>query len=533
MLLASGAWMLAPAALAACAASPRYKVRSVDNAQRGHLLRDFKFPDVESFTTTDIVIAGAGISGLTAAYYLAKAGHTQFRILNLDEVPGGNSTSGSNAITSYPLGAHYLPLVNEQNKVLQEFLHEHAIIRDWTEEGIPVYEEAYLCAEPNERLYLDGYWQDSLIPAATIEEKDRMEIRAFLDSMEFFRRKTGRDGKYWFDIPLDKSSVDEENRALDTITMYEWVAQQGWSSQYLMWYIDYCCRDDYGTRADRTSAWAGIHYFAGRKAKASHAESDAVLTWPEGNHFLVKCLTSGIPAERFQNNTIVFHIEEDKDGVEIHYYDIVQEKSFGIRCKKCIDALPLFVHKRMASETTQRLHPLLDKISYAPWLVANLSLNSTPVSGNGAPLSWDNVIFNQQSLGYVNACHQIPASQVKAFVLTYYKALAAGEPRDERMAAHSTTPEVHAEEIVSELARVHPGFREQVTEIEIKLWGHAMLRPIPHAIWTERLKRNDVLDSFEHIVFAHTDHSGISIFEEAFHQGWTAAQNIHSKVQSV
>jgi hypothetical protein len=34
---------------------------------------------------------------------------------------------------------------------------------------------------------------------------------------------------------------------------------------------------------DFVSAYAGIHYFAGRKQNASPNKADTVLTWPEGN----------------------------------------------------------------------------------------------------------------------------------------------------------------------------------------------------------------------------------------------------------
>jgi len=54
--------------------------------------------------------------------------------------------------------------------------------------------------------------------------------------------------------------------------------------------LNYCCKDDYGSTLENTSAYAGLHYFCARRAKAANAESSAVLTWPEGNSFLVNKL---------------------------------------------------------------------------------------------------------------------------------------------------------------------------------------------------------------------------------------------------
>jgi hypothetical protein len=51
------------------------------------------------------------------------------------------------------------------------------------------------------------------------------------------------------------------------MTMLQWCAQDGYTAQPLLNYIDYCCRDDFGLGIKEVSAWAGIHYFAARKTR--------------------------------------------------------------------------------------------------------------------------------------------------------------------------------------------------------------------------------------------------------------------------
>ena len=46
---------------------------------------------------------------------------------------------------------------------------------------------------------------------------------------------------------------------------------------------------------DQVSAWAGIHYFASRDGKGANSEKGNVLTWPEGNGWLVERLRERIP----------------------------------------------------------------------------------------------------------------------------------------------------------------------------------------------------------------------------------------------
>ena len=40
-----------------------------------------------------------------------------------------------------------------------------------------------------------------------------------------------------------------------------WLETQGLTAPRLRWYLDYCCRDDYGALADTVSVGAGLHHF--------------------------------------------------------------------------------------------------------------------------------------------------------------------------------------------------------------------------------------------------------------------------------
>jgi hypothetical protein len=55
-------------------------------------------------------------------------------------------------------------------------------------------------------------------------------------------------------------------------------------------------------------------------------------------------------------------------------------------------------------------------------------------------------------------------------------------------------------------------------------WGHAMISPRPGFIWGS--ERQKAVKPYRSIHFAHTDLSGIALFEEAFYHGLTAVGNI-------
>ncbi len=55
-------------------------------------------------------------------------------------------------------------------------------------------------------------------------------------------------------------------------------------------------------------------------------------------------------------------------------------------------------------------------------------------------------------------------------------------------------------------------------------WGHAMIRPKPGFVWGDA--RRAAAEPFRGVHFAHSDLSGVALFEEAFHHGCRAAEEV-------
>ncbi|WP_188590360.1 NAD(P)/FAD-dependent oxidoreductase, partial [Achromobacter denitrificans] len=222
-----------------------------------------------------------GVAGLSCAWKLAREGYADFVVVQGPEF-GGNAAAGRREGLDYPRGAHYLPLPSLASSHVREMLADFGIIERGAGEVRPYYDEAVLAHSPQERLLREGRWEDALLPLAGLPEADLAQHRRFLDRVERLRAETGSDGRKVFCIPLALSSRDPAWRALDAITFKQWLDREGYSSPALHWYLDYCCRDDYGARYDAVSAWAGLHYFASRDGHAANAGEGAVLTWPGG-----------------------------------------------------------------------------------------------------------------------------------------------------------------------------------------------------------------------------------------------------------
>ena len=163
-------------------------------------------------------------------------------------------------------------------------------------------------------------------------------------------------------------------------------------------------------------------------------------------------------------------------------------------------------------------------IDYAPWIVANLTLSEPPYVHHGAPLSWDNVLFDSRSLGYVVATHQGVASRPGPTVLTWYRPLTEDAPRAGRQRILASSREAWAEAALADLARPHPEIRSITQRVDVFANGHAMVVPQPGFIWGEA--RRSLVERKGRLHVAHADASGLSLFEEANDRGVAAAETV-------
>jgi hypothetical protein len=102
-------------------------------------------------------------------------------------------------------------------------LHEHKVITHFDEKGLPFYNEFYLCFDPEERLLINGHWQEGIVPDFGVADSDRKQIIRFFNTITQLKNARGNDGKYAFDIPLDNSSADESFRKLDSISFDDYL----------------------------------------------------------------------------------------------------------------------------------------------------------------------------------------------------------------------------------------------------------------------------------------------------------------------
>ena len=490
--------------------------------QTGHRLREGARPEPQQVRDVPVVIVGAGIAGLSAGWKLARSGVRDFVVLELEPEAGGNARWGENHVSAYPWGAHYLPVPTAEATATRELVAEMGLILDTGPDGEPVYDPRHLCHAPQERLFIDGGWREGLSARDVVDPAGgsaaAVELAAFEAQMRRYRDYRDARGRRAFALPIAAGATDAAIVELDRMSMREYFDGAGWSSPRLRWYVDYCCRDDYGCTLETTSAWAGWHYFCSRPDDVEY------LTWPEGNGRIVRHFLDRVGGN-VRPGMLVYRLRPTGNagdrgvpggGVDVDAIDTRTDTAVRFRARHCIYALPRFTAPYVIDGYTLAG---LESFTYSPWIVANLTVDRAP---DGA--AWDNVLFDSPSLGYVVATHQHLRMAPGSSVLTWYLPLAVPNPDAARAWMLERQWRDWASLILADLAQAHPDIESLVTRIDVMQWGHAMIRPTPGFVWGEARRR--AAAPHGPIRFAHSDMSGISVFEEAQYHGVRAAEDV-------
>jgi hypothetical protein len=499
---------------------------SYPGREQGHHLRDLRsLADPTETVETDVLIAGSGIAGLTAAWQLKKHGIKDVLMVGGPEWHG-NAAAGQDGELAFPTGAHYLPLPSMESRHVREMLAEFGFLQGDPYALRPTFDERYLVHAPAERVLYRGAWQDGYLPTEDVSAAERAEHDKFFGIVDWYSRARGSDGRRAFAVPLEMSSNDEDFRKLDQLSFNAWLNAAELNAPTLRWYLNYCCRDDYGRHYDEISAWAGLHYFCSRDGQAANAERGAVLTWPQGLEALASRLEQAASVQRAWADASVAKLEVVDGAVEatvLAPHDGVW-RVVRVKARQAIAAMPLFV--------LQHVFPGLsgygfvssrDVPAYAPWMVSNFIMRAFPEEQAGAALAWDNVIFKEPGLGYVVSTHQdIRMSRPTRTAFTAYQALSDLEPN----AARQWLDRASAAELTDLAAkdlRLAYGWRLPlcVERVAITVRAHAMAVPEPGFL--SNPGRMALRNTGGPIYFAHSDLSGLSLFEEAAWWGHSAA----------
>lgn len=518
----------APFAMAACSKNaPQFPDGEIvgQTVSIGHVLREDRAFDVpaDNWSDVSIAIVGGGIAGLSAAWKIAKEGVNDFVLLELEKEMGGTSRHGIDGPVPYPWGAHYLPVPFKENTELISLLDEMSLSDGRTADGELRVKEQYLCREPEERIFYKGRWYEGLYLNVGASEEDKRQFAEFQKLIDQWVNWRDASGRRAFVVPVASCSNDAEVISLDKISFADLLRQNGFTSERLLWYCDYACRDDYGLRLEQTSAWAGLFYFCSR-VRRSGIESQPFITAPQGNGQFVAYLGAGI-GDRIRKDHAVVSIVPTENGADVTCLNAGELR--GFHCKKLIFASPMFTAPYLIRGFREEEPFAAAEFQHNAWFVANVFLRDRPKTRfvRDFPPAWDNVFYESPSLGYVMATHQ-KGIDYGPTVLTYYYPM-CHEPEGRTKLLNYDWRQL-ADVCLSDVARAHPEIYSLTERLDIMRWGHAMISPRPNFISSG--EREKAMKPYRNIHFAHSDLSGIALFEEAFHHGLRAAGEVISSV---
>jgi len=476
----------------------------------------------------DVIIIGAGISGLAAAWKLTRCGVKNFLILEKADQIGGTCIAGEEGDITFPWCAHYIESPQPGSKYLFEICEDLSIIIDYDGEW-PVVNPNYTVPEPEISLLAGNKWQPNHFPISIASSQDVMDFESFRQDMYRWVKWRGKDGRPAFGCPVEYTSPAEEVRRLDNISMLDYLRSKGIHSKLVDWYVNNRTMDEYGCRVQDVSAWVGIQFWAQSNSSFMDFEppgtpAPVLLSWPEGNAFLANGLAKRLSAEQLRLQALTVKIRHEKERVFVTYIDQENRDCMTLQAKWVIYAAPKNSVYHLIPELEQARRTEFKKCKYVPWITAAVHLRKPPQK-KAHTLAWENLSYNSWGLGYIDNRHIM--RQRNRFdlptILTFYAALCS-DLETERYELFKEGWEFWARSILQALEEMHPYISKLITKLDIYKWGHAMVAMTPGYLWgpdRERMKQ-----PFGRIYFAGADVGGTPVFEHAAYRGIETAQAV-------
>ena len=469
--------------------------------------------------TTNVVVIGGGISGLSAAWHLRE----QHPIL-LEQAPrfGGNAKGEMWHHTTYGLGAAYI-VKPDENSDIHKLLNEIGALEKLRPAHLEV--KTLFDNEPLKPF-------NQLLNESTSQQKKAWQ--RLKSALLHYANET--EGKVFPEIPTDSVKHRQYINALDQVSFRDHLLKlaNGNLPSFIESYLEQYCWSAFGATMNELSAASGINFLAG--------EFDDLLVGPGGNAWIAECLLRALfktlPSSHFRTQSLVYSVEVIKDGVLINYLD-VQGQAHQIKAKKVVMSCPKFVVKRILKGIEVSRLEAIQKLEYRSYLVSN-ALISEPLKDDFYELyllgkSSANVTLTTQQrsemVGVTDVLYghfATPSDQQTVLTLYHPLPFTGGRPKVYGdMALTTERKQVHT--LLKE--KVLPALNLKPTSLQglrLSRWGH----PLPVA--KTGLISSGVIDQLrkpfkERVFFAQQDNWALPAIEVALYEGQWAAEMLNKK----
>ena len=474
-----------------------------DDFTLGHRIRDGAHPPWSEGAlaeAADVLVVGAGISGLAAACELAREGR-RVTILEQAAEIGGNSKSARWGDIEYAIGAAYFTRPDPGSR-LEKLYRELGVLEHARPVGHgDVFSQGRLMRE---------FWTGATAggDAAAIAATRRVAA-VFHDLYE--QRYPAIP---W--TPATKGWTRRQFERADRTPFAAWLDEVA-APPDVRTFCEYYCWSSFGASASEVSSYAGLNFLT--------AEFGEVFALPGGNASIARSLADlarrrGV---RIVTGTAAGRVTQSRAGVEVATLNGEGVRRFPARA--AVLAVPRFVVRRIVADFPEPRATLVDAMKWRAYVVANVLLAKRP-----EPLWYDAYRIEPlevEGAGWTDLvlADYVADARPGYAVLTAYRALAfdAGRPSllaDDSLAAHR---EAVRRDLAPWLAAL--GLEERdVVDINLARWGHPLVLAQPGQLAGGAMERLSA--PLGHLAFAHQDRYGVPAIENALAAAFAASDEI-------
>ncbi len=456
-----------------------------------HQVRDghtFSRPPVSK--KHDIVIAGGGASGLSAAYFLRDH---DFLLLEKEPHWGGNATMEEYQGQAFATGSafDYKGTASDQ------------LARELGLNPLPIN-------SPDPTI-VNGKWVPDTWGAGLDELPYPAEVRA---SFKKFRSE------------MLALAANKNLRQFDGVPLTKYL--KGYAPEVKQWWDCYG-PSNYGSKATDTSTMVALIEL---KDQAEAAENDARVTLPGGNAVLVQKLSETLrakDADRMISDATIVAVEPQKNEVHVTYIRGGVLRTVAARF--VIMATPKFITWRLVSGLSDDQTDRMRSFRYCPYPVINMIFDKQIYSRAYDTWCPGNTFSDLVVADWVEL--KQPGYQQKNNILTFYTPISELE-RDRLLRADGCRR--IAANVLRDFHKLLPEFTAEPVEVHFYRRGHPLYLSLPGTYTKSIPAANKPLDR---IFFANTDSVGpesdLAGAVEAAHRAaeWSAKKMAGSSTSAI
>jgi len=479
---------------------------------------------VRHIEKTRVVVAGAGIAGITAAYELRD-----YKPIMLDQGLrfGGNAQGEAWRGTDYSTAAAYFCEQDAGSSILK-FYQEIGIDKVWRtkKEEDPVVLKG--------RRYAD-FWKGETAPEA---EAQFLKLRKYFEDVN-----AENEGQIYPEIPPPNEEVLERLKQLDRMTFRAHLEEVLGSKlhPHMETALEHYCWSTFACTLDQMSAAGGMNAYA--------AEFGDIYVLPGGNGAMaeaaLKKMIETVPLSHFRPRALVFDVQVTGQGVLVSYVNHLG-KTARIQAEVAILGCPKFVVKRVLRDIEPDRMKAIEQLNYNAYLVANVLVDQAYsgdefydcyLLGNGTVdvSSMEKASDEQGITDVIYGSYARPDTTASGrpahTILTLYRGFPYSEGRGNINAdgAFDKYYRQFERQIKEEILPQLKLDRSKIVDIRIARWGH----PMP--IQTPGLIRNGLIDKLRkpfkgRVFFVQQDNWMYAAVETSIQEGLIWAKEAKAKL---